>query len=327
MQLSWRVRRARAASAPHGCCSSCALVVQAGYFAYEVHDFVEPAPRDRDHAQRLHVDLLHPARRRSRARLRRPAARTSGCSRSSRAASPSTAPNATPGDRVVLALRQRPDGRRPAGPALGEDLMNVKTLGILQWVGLLLGAGVWLVAALRRLQRRGGRLQRRKQPLGHLEPGLAGRADGLRACARARRRGRGDRGVPPDARRRLRRRAARGGHALPRRAPVLPDPFLRDRRDARERRSSRSSSSSTAPPPSSTRRAGSRDGHVPPPPSRAAGSRSWRAVPAPRRRRSLWSRRAATSTAATASAATAPTGTASRSRRPPARGRCGSRAS
>jgi heme/copper-type cytochrome/quinol oxidase subunit 3 len=44
------------------------LLVQAGYLAYEVHDFRRPDPSNTHHARRVHLDLLHAPRRRPRAR-------------------------------------------------------------------------------------------------------------------------------------------------------------------------------------------------------------------------------------------------------------------
>ena len=49
-----------------------ALIVQTGYFAYQVHDFGDQLERA-DRPQRLHLDLLRAARRRPRTRLRRAA--------------------------------------------------------------------------------------------------------------------------------------------------------------------------------------------------------------------------------------------------------------
>ena len=49
------------------------------------------------------------------------------------------------------------------------------TLGILQWVGLLLGAAVWITQHLTRLRPLAGRLRAERRQLGRLLRRLAGR--------------------------------------------------------------------------------------------------------------------------------------------------------
>ena len=68
--------------------SSSPSLVQAGYLAYEVHDYSRPAARaSHITRERLQLDLLHAARRRPRPRRSSASSSTSGCSRSSRAGS------------------------------------------------------------------------------------------------------------------------------------------------------------------------------------------------------------------------------------------------
>ena len=77
-----------------------------------------PAQPDADRARRLHVDLLHAARRRPRPRLRSALLFDLWLlARSSRAVSRPTGERRA-GDHLVLVLRQRSDGRRHGCPPL-----------------------------------------------------------------------------------------------------------------------------------------------------------------------------------------------------------------
>ena len=128
--------------------------------------------------ERLHLDLLHAAGRRPRARLRRAAARPLAAGAARRGLTPYRA-NATRGDRMVLALRQRPHDRRasrrcsrrahePAdgsGSCSGSGSARRRRLG---------------GAARRRLRRHAGRVRRRRRARwGISERRLAGGADGV----------------------------------------------------------------------------------------------------------------------------------------------------
>ena len=126
-------------------------------------------------------------------------------------------------DRLVLALRQRPDARRHGRPALGAD-MSLRRLSVLQWLGLLVGAGAWGAQFLSgywvtqtRCATGGVRLANDAWQAALMASGVALRA-----------RGRGGRARRPAA---DRRHELRGG-----RPAARPHPLLRHRRGGRERR-------------------------------------------------------------------------------------------
>ena len=113
-----------------------ALVVQAGYLAYAVHDFARPAARvhatDATRTPRSTTRCSAPTTRTSSSGC----SSTSGCSRS--CARSDAHRCARRGDRVVLALRQRAHGRRDGYAPLGARMTSAASA--LQWVGLLGGA-------------------------------------------------------------------------------------------------------------------------------------------------------------------------------------------
>ena len=142
-----------------------------------------------------------------------PAVQRSGCSRKlARRAHPLPGERHA-GDRLVLALRQRAHDRRAGVAPLGAR-MSLRTLGILQWVGLLLGR-----ASGRRSTSSASGLTQADcgaggAALGDLERPLAGDAGRLRGWPGRARRGGGGHRLRPHARRRLRGRARRGGRDI-----------------------------------------------------------------------------------------------------------------
>ena len=138
MQLASQRRAARDARGARGCSSLAALVVQAGYFAYEVHDFADQlraADRRATPTRSIYYTLLGA----DHAHVFVGLLFASGCSRELAGGLTTYRVNASAAIawywHFVNVLTIVVDGR----PALGAR-MSLRTLGILQWVGLLLGA-------------------------------------------------------------------------------------------------------------------------------------------------------------------------------------------